>query len=72
MGLAALPELEMASVVPASVAISLRAMTCVADVIGVVGGLSDGVINDGAARSLARADFAASICDFKLGFAINS
>jgi hypothetical protein len=47
-------------------------MTGVVDVIGAVGGLSDGVINDGAARSLARADFAASICDFKLGFAINS
>jgi hypothetical protein len=39
---------------------------------GVSGGLGGGVTNDGATRSLARADFAASICAFKLGFAINS
>jgi hypothetical protein len=66
MGLAALPELAAASVSPVSIAISLRT------VAGVVGGLGDGVTNDGAARSLARANFAASICAFKLGFAINS
>jgi hypothetical protein len=41
-------------------------------VFGVIGGMGGGVTNDGAARSLARADFAASICAFKLGFAINS
>jgi len=53
----------------ASIAISLPAMI---GVVGVIGGLGGGVTNDGAARSLARADFAASICAFKLGFAINS
>jgi hypothetical protein len=41
-------------------------------VFGVIGGMGGGVTNDGAARSLVRADFAASICAFKLGFAINS
>ena len=53
-----------------------RAVSCMSfamiGVVGVVGGLGGGVTNDGAARSLARADFAASICAFKLGFAINS
>jgi hypothetical protein len=39
--------------------------------IGVVGGLGGGTTNDGDVRSLARADFAASICAFKLGFTIN-
>jgi nitrate/nitrite transporter NarK len=76
MGLAEM-EFALASVAsapkpPASVAISLRAMIGVVGVIGVIGGLGGGVTNDGAARSLARADFAASICAFKLGFAINS
>jgi hypothetical protein len=39
---------------------------------GVVVGLGGGATNDAAVRSLAKADFAASICAFKLGFAINS
>jgi hypothetical protein len=57
-----------------SAAILLLAVLLPAEfgVICVSGALGSGVTNDGAARSLARADFAASICAFKLGFAINS
>jgi hypothetical protein len=40
--------------------------------VGVIGDLGGGTTSDGTARSLARADFAASIWAFKLGFAINS